>query len=132
MNSFLKIFLASLLALIVFTVAAFFMLIGMAGSLASSDKPTVGGKAVLVVNLEDVYQEIAEENPIAELSAGEESQKPALYDLLRMIRHAKSGFGSERDLSPLRQQCQWLCYRRIDPGSAGRFQIRQQICDRLW
>jgi protease-4 len=90
MNSFLKIFLASLLALIVFTVIAIFMLIGMAGSLASSDKPAVGGKAVLVVNLEDVYQEIAEENPIAELSAGNENQKPALYDLLRLIRHAKS------------------------------------------
>ncbi len=39
MNSFLKIFLASPLALIVFTVIAFFMLVGMAGSLASSDKP---------------------------------------------------------------------------------------------
>jgi protease-4 len=90
MNSFLKIFLASLLALIVFTVIAIFMLIGMAGSLASSDKPTVGGKAVLVVNLEDVYQEIAEEDPIAELSAGEDNKTPALYDLLRLIRHAKS------------------------------------------
>lgn len=45
MKSFLKIFLASLLALIVFTLIAFFMLIGMAGSLASSDKPAVGTKA---------------------------------------------------------------------------------------
>lgn len=90
MNSFLKIFLASLLALIVFTVAAFFMLVGMAGSLASSEKPTIGGKAVLMVNLEDYYQEIAEEDPIAELTAGENNQTPALYDLLRLIRHAKS------------------------------------------
>ncbi|QEC42726.1 signal peptide peptidase SppA [Pseudobacter ginsenosidimutans] len=90
MSSFLKIFLASLLALIVFTVAAFFLLVGMAGSLASSEKPTVGGKAILVVNLEDEFKEIAEDNPIAEITAGEENQTPALYDLLRLIRHAKS------------------------------------------
>lgn len=90
MSSFLKIFLASLVALIVFTLAAVFLLIGMAGSLASSEKPTVGNKAVLVLNLEDEYREIAEENPIAELSAGNDNQTPALYDLLRLIRHAKT------------------------------------------
>ena len=90
MSSFLKIFLASLLALIVFTVAAFFLLIGMAGSLASSEKPTVGGKAILVVNLEDAFLEMAEDNPIAAITDGQENQTPALYDLLRVIRHAKS------------------------------------------
>ncbi|WP_127130121.1 signal peptide peptidase SppA [Pseudoflavitalea rhizosphaerae] len=88
MSSFLKIFLASLLALIVFTVAAFFMLFGIAGSLASSERPAVGGKAILVVNLEDEFMEIAEENPIAEITDGK--GKPSLYDLLRVIRHAKS------------------------------------------
>ena len=90
MNSFLKIFLACLLALVLFTVAAFFLLIGMAGSLASSEKPTVGNKAILVVNLDETFQEIAEENPIAEITSGEENKTPALYDLLRVIRHAKS------------------------------------------
>lgn len=88
MSSFLKIFLASLLALIVFTVAAFFMLFGIAGSLASSERPVVGGKAILVVNLEDEFLEIAEENPIAEITDGK--GKPSLYDLLRVIRNAKS------------------------------------------
>lgn len=90
MKSFFKIFLASLLALIVFSVVAFFLVIGMVGSLASSDKPVVGSKAVLVVDLADAYQEIAEESPLSELSSGDENKTPALYDLLRLIRHAKS------------------------------------------
>lgn len=90
MKSFFKIFLASLLALIVFTVLGFFLLVGMVGSLASSDKPVVGSKAVLVVDLADYYQEIAEENPLSELSSGDENKTPALHDLLRLIRHAKS------------------------------------------
>ncbi|MGN6418553.1 MAG: signal peptide peptidase SppA [Pseudobacter sp.] len=89
MKSFFKIFLASLLALIVFSVLAFFLMIGMVGSLASSDKPMVGAKAVLVVDLGDAYQEIAEESPLSELSS-DENKIPALYDLLRLIRHAKS------------------------------------------
>lgn len=89
MNSFLKIFLASLVALIVFTIAAFFILAGIAGSLASSEKPAVGNKAILVVDLADEYQEITEEDPFSELSSGNDG-KPALYDLIRLIRHAKS------------------------------------------
>ena len=89
MKSFFKIFLAALLALIVFSILAFFLLVGAAGSLASSDKPTTGAKAVLVIDLQDNFQEIAEENPLSKLE-GENTETPALYDLLRLIRQAKS------------------------------------------
>ncbi|NML21067.1 signal peptide peptidase SppA [Pseudoflavitalea sp. G-6-1-2] len=90
MKSFFKIFLATLLALVIFSLIGFFILMGIVGGLASSDKPTVGARAVLVVDLEDYYQEIAEENPLAQIGGGENSDKPALYDLIRIIRHAKS------------------------------------------
>lgn len=90
MKSFFKIFLATLLALVIFSLIGFFILMGIVGGLASSDKPTVGARAVLVIDLEDYYQEIAEENPLAQIGGGENSDKPALYDLIRIIRHAKS------------------------------------------
>lgn len=89
MNSFLKIFLGCLVALIVFSIAAFFLLVGMAGSLASSEKPTVGSKAILVVDLADQYQEITDDDLFSGLKS-DENGKPALYDLIRLIRHAKS------------------------------------------
>jgi protease-4 len=61
----------------------------MAGSLASSEKPSVGGKAILVVDLADEFREIVEESPFTGIGNADEG-RPALYDLIRLIRHAKS------------------------------------------
>lgn len=89
MNSFLKIFLASLAALLVFSVMVFFIAMGLVSGLATPKKEETGPKAVLTIDLSQPYQEIRIENPLAGLAGGEQ-YIPALYDVVRLIRHAKS------------------------------------------
>ena len=87
MRSFLKIFLASFLALVVFSLIAFFLAVGMISALATKDKPKVAEKSVLTLNLSQPFNEKFQENPLAALT-GEESGVPGLYDVVRLIRHA--------------------------------------------
>lgn len=90
MNSFLKIFLASLLALFVFTILVFFITLGFVSGLATRDKEETGTKAVLVVDMGVTYPEIRVENTLGALTGGEHYDIPSIYDVVRMIRHAKS------------------------------------------
>ena len=89
MNSFLKIFLASLVALLVFSVMVFFIAMGLVSGLATPKKEETGAKAVLTIDLSQPYQEIRVENPLAGLAGGEQ-YIPALYDVVRLIHHAKT------------------------------------------
>jgi protease IV len=89
MNSFLKSFLASLLALFLFTILLFFIAMGFVSGLAVRDKEETGAKAVLVVDLAVPYPEIRTENTLAALAGGEHYDIPSLYDVVRMIKHAK-------------------------------------------
>ena len=58
MRNFLKMFLAALLALIVFSVISFFFFIGWVAAIGSaSSSVQVGSKAVLVVDLAIPFQE---------------------------------------------------------------------------
>jgi protease IV len=87
MRSFLKIFLASFLALVVFSVIAFFLAVGTISALASKDKPEVADKSVLTLDLSQAFGEKYKENPLGTLT-GEESGVPGLYDVVRLIRYA--------------------------------------------
>ena len=90
MAGFFKTFFASLLALVVFSIFCFiffFLLIG-SFSIFSSTKPTVGSKAVLMVDLAQEYKEQTQGNPLAELGLDDESDVPGVYDLVRVIRYA--------------------------------------------
>ncbi len=88
MNSFLKTFLACFLAVLLFSIMGFFIFIGYLTGLASKTKEKTGAKAVLVVDLAHVYPEMAVQNPLT--GFGEDQYDvPALYDVIRMIRHAK-------------------------------------------
>lgn len=89
MRNFFKIFFASLLALIVFTVIGFFLLIGFISSATTSEVPVVGTKAVLVIDLSVNFKEQAEENPFGALIASAETTIPSLFDVVRLIDHAK-------------------------------------------
>jgi protease-4 len=89
MNSFIKIFFASLLALFVFSVVGFFIMMGMISALASASRPETGTKAVLHIDLEDAYHEQERANPWAALSPDDQYDQPGLFDLVRMIKHAK-------------------------------------------
>lgn len=90
MKGFFKIFFASLLAMIVFTVIGIFVLIGFIVSASSSDKPYIGSRAVLVLDLSNKFKEQAVDNPFAVLMNDPDNDAPSLYDMVRLLKHAKS------------------------------------------
>jgi protease IV len=89
MRSFFKIFLASFLALVVFVVVFFFFLAGYIGGIASKPKVETGSNAVLVLDLNETFGE----KPVVDVLAGFSENRyntPGLYDVIRLIRFAKS------------------------------------------
>lgn len=90
MRSFLKIFFASLLALILFTIVGLFLLFGFIGSAGTPDKTEVGGNAVLVLDLSQNFKDHQENNPINAYLNGTDAELPSLFNMVRLIRHAKS------------------------------------------
>lgn len=90
MQGFFKTFFASLLALIIFTVIGVFILLGIIASATTADKPVVGRDAVLVLDLSSEFKEQSKDNPLDALLNGIENEVPSLYDMVRMIRYAKS------------------------------------------
>ncbi|RYG54160.1 MAG: signal peptide peptidase SppA [Chitinophagaceae bacterium] len=89
MRNFFKIFFASLLALVIFTIIAVFFIISLIGGMASKDKPAVAAKSVLVLDLGQEYQEQVKKDPLA-LFKNEDREVPGLYDVVRLIRLAKA------------------------------------------
>ncbi len=90
MKGFFKIFFATLLAMIIFTVIGIFVLIGFIVSASSSDKPYIGSRAVLVLDLSNKFKEQAVDNPFAVLMNDADNDAPSLYDMVRLLKHAKS------------------------------------------
>ncbi|MGI8951319.1 MAG: signal peptide peptidase SppA [Chitinophagaceae bacterium] len=90
MRSFIKIFFASFLALVIFSVIAFFILALIVGSAIQPSKPDIGSKAVLVLDLSTDFKEQAQSNPLSSISGDPSSDQPGLYDIVRMIHYAKS------------------------------------------
>ena len=89
MRGFFKIFFATLLALIVFVVVIVIVLIGAASTVLSPEKPEIGSKAVLVVDLGQSYKEVMQDNPLSGLSSDDDQYDiPGLYDMVRILRHA--------------------------------------------
>ncbi len=90
MRQFFKIVFATLLALVLFTVIGIFVLIGVATSAATADKPSVGDKAVLVLDLSIAFKEQFKENPLAAIINDGEEQAPSLFEVIQLLKHAKS------------------------------------------
>ncbi len=89
MRSFFKIFFATLLAMIAFSFIAFFFVVAMVTAAASSDKPSIGSNAVLLLDLSVPLPEQAVDDPIAKLT-GSGLNGPGLYDVVRMLHYAKT------------------------------------------
>lgn len=89
MKQFFKIFFATLLALIIFSVIGIFVLIGVISNAASEEKVIVGNNAVLVLDLSNNFKEQVEHSPFNFLKDGD-NEPPSLYEMVRLIRHAKS------------------------------------------
>ncbi len=90
MKGFFKTFFASLLALVIFTLLGVLILIGIIASFGSADKPVVGRNAVLVLDLSGNFKEQHQDNPFNTLIKGSDNDVPSLYNMVRMIHHAKS------------------------------------------
>jgi protease-4 len=93
MRSFLKFFFASFLALVVFSILAAIVLgmivMGFAAVATSGQKPDLGSKAVLVVDLTKEYKEQENEATLNVLQGHMDENVPGLYDVVRMIEYAK-------------------------------------------
>ena len=87
MRSFFKIFFASLLSLVVFFLISFFVLIALAGSLAQKEKEKISDKSVLLLDLSQHFSERPQQDPLSAVMG--EEDVPGLYDVVRIIRHAK-------------------------------------------
>ena len=114
MKGFFKTFFAALLALIIFSVLGILILVGFIAAASTSDQPVIGSNAVLVLDLSNVFKEQSIDNPFNAFINKKENDIPSLYDLIRMIHHAKTdsavkgiyimcgnnpnGFGSSEEL----------------------------------
>ncbi len=87
MNIFFKTFFAALLALIVFCLLIFLVLIGVAASLGSKDKASVDDKSVLAIDLSKHFPEHGSSSPLG--SFGEDGP-PTLSEVVRLINEAKT------------------------------------------
>ncbi len=90
MKSFLKIFLATLVAMIVFGLGLFFALSIIIGSAASSGKTSIGSRGILVLDLSDGYKEQSQDDALNSIFNNPSSDIPGLYDVVRMIHYAKT------------------------------------------
>jgi protease-4 len=89
MISFLRSFLASLLALIIFSGVAFLIVVVIISGIFSSKKPNIGSKVVLVLDLNQSFHEQLQTNALADLGSEDQFDKPGVYDLVRLIHFAK-------------------------------------------
>lgn len=92
MKSFLKSFLAALLALFVFSFLGFFLFMGMVvaiGSFSKSDTK-IDAKSVLQIDLSNKYEEQRVTNYQSILKTEGLDKLPGLYDVIRLIKKAKT------------------------------------------
>ena len=90
MNNFFRTFFAALLALSVFAMILLVVAIVTISSVASSKKAMTGENAVLVVDLTQHFPEVEQADPVSALTGGDKSSPPSLYNMVRLIRHAKN------------------------------------------
>ncbi len=90
MRNFFKIFFASLLALVIFSLIGFLILVGIIASAATSAKPDINSDAVLVVDLTKQYKEQKDESILGSFTSNSDNDIPGLYDVVRMIAYAKT------------------------------------------
>jgi protease-4 len=87
MGSFLKSFLGTLLALVVFIFVMILVVSIVLGGLFSAKKPDISAKAVVVLDLNQAFQEQLQDNPIRNFS-DDEYNTPGVYDVVRAIHFA--------------------------------------------
>ena len=89
MNGFLKTFFAALLAILAFVFIVMFMTIVAVSSIATRETAEVPAKSVLVVDLGDHFSDVPPSDPWSEISNVGKESTPGLYELIRIIKHAR-------------------------------------------
>lgn len=87
MGSFFKTFFAALLALVIFSLVVFFLLLGLAKGLSDDDEQEVKAKSVLTLDISKTFPEHKSAPSIAMLG---QEEVPTLYEVVRLIQHAKT------------------------------------------
>lgn len=85
---FFKVFLASLLAFVVFTIICFVVLTVMIGRALTTEKVNISPNGVLVLETGQAYKEQRLVNPIGALLRDEPAEVPGLYQTVRLISNA--------------------------------------------
>ena len=86
----MKLFFASFLALIIFSIIALVIGVWIIGAALQPSKPDLGSKGVLVLDLSTTYNEQAKDNPLASITGDASDNAPGLYDIIRMLHYAKT------------------------------------------
>ncbi|HEY1871783.1 MAG TPA: S49 family peptidase, partial [Chitinophagaceae bacterium] len=120
MKSFFKIFFASLLSLVIFTLITFFLLLTWVAGITSKEKPRVSPKSVLVLDLSQDFKERMVESPLSTISSSDEIDIPGLYDVVRMIHKAKG----DKDISGI-----YIIANSNANGFANSEEIRNALID---
>lgn len=117
MGSFFKTFFASLLALAIFSLIVFFIIVGVIKGFAESEEPEVKDKSVLVIDLSKHFPEHGASMPFSSFGGDE---VPTLYEVVRLIRHAKN----DKDILGI-----YLTVENNANGYAGSNEIREALLD---
>jgi protease-4 len=90
MKSFFKIFFASLLALVIFSLIIFFMLMGWITGLASKETPGLQPNLCWFSISVRISKNKKWKAPLSTISSNDEMDIPGLYDVVRLINKAKN------------------------------------------
>jgi len=89
MKSFFKSFFAALLALFIFTLIGFFILVGIAAAFSSDEKVAIASNSVLVIDASETFLEQGKSDPFSELMSKKNGKQPSLSELIGLLNYAK-------------------------------------------
>ena len=89
MKSFFKTFFAALLALFIFSLLGFFILIGIGAAFSSDEKVAVAPNSVLVIDAAETFLEQSKKDPFSELLDKKNGKQPSLSELIGLLNYAQ-------------------------------------------
>jgi protease-4 len=89
MKIFFKTFFASLLALFIFSLLGFLILLGIAGSFSKEEQKIIEPNSVLVIDVAEDFLEQTKSDPFSEIINKKKGKVPSLSELISLINNAK-------------------------------------------
>ncbi|MFI5185374.1 MAG: signal peptide peptidase SppA [Chitinophagales bacterium] len=120
MKSFFKIFFATLVSLVIFSLIVFFLFVGWVAGITSRGRPTVEPGSVLVLDLSQDFKEQRVESPLSTFASNDEMDIPGLYDVVRLIKEARE----DKDITGI-----YIIANSNPNGFASNEEIRNALID---